>query len=70
MTAPLRPLVQAGTYRRAVFLLLGAVILLPYVLLAGVLARMVAQDAADRVAALLIAVVAAAIAVGYPEREG
>ena len=45
----LRPLVQAGTYRRAVFLLLGAVILLPYVLLVAVLARMVAQDPADRV---------------------
>ena len=30
MTAVLRPLVQAVTYRRAVFLLLGAVILLPW----------------------------------------
>ena len=70
MTAVLRPLVQAGTYRRAVFLLLGAVILLPYLLLVAVLARMVAQDSADRVAALLIAVVAAAIAAVPPFLSG
>jgi signal transduction histidine kinase len=70
MTALLRPLVQAGTYRRAVFLLLGAVILLPYLLLVTVLARMVAQDSANRVAALLIAAVAAAIAAVPPFLSG
>ena len=65
MISLLRPLVRAGTYRRAVFLLLGAVILLPYLLLVAMLAGMVAQDATDRVVALLIALVAAAIA-GVP----
>jgi signal transduction histidine kinase len=70
MTALLRPLVQAGTYRRAVFLLLGAVILLPYVLLVGVLARMVAQDSADRVVALLVAVVATTMAAVPPFLSG
>ncbi len=33
MSRLLRPLTRASTYRRAVFLLLGSVILLPYVLL-------------------------------------
>jgi signal transduction histidine kinase len=59
---PLGPLIRASTYRRAVHLLLGAVILLPYVLLGGVLVRMVA----DATATLLIAAVAAAIAAVPP----
>jgi signal transduction histidine kinase len=66
MTALLRPLIRARTYRRAVHLLLGAVILLPYVLLATVLAQMVESDADDRAAAVLIAVAASAIAVVPP----
>lgn len=70
MIALLRPLIRAGTYRRAVFLLLGAVILLPYLLLITVLARMVAQDSADRVVALLIATIAAAIAAVPPFLSG
>jgi signal transduction histidine kinase len=61
MRALLGPLVRASTYRRAVHLLLGAVILLPYVLLGGLLARSVVGDPRDRGAAVLIAVVAAAI---------
>jgi signal transduction histidine kinase len=56
-TRLLAPLIRASTYRRAVHLLLGAVILLPYVLLGGVLVRMVA----DATANLIIAAVAAAI---------
>jgi signal transduction histidine kinase len=58
----LAPLTRATTYRRAVHLLLGAVILLPYVLLGGVLARMVADDRAN----LILAAVAAAIAAVPP----
>ena len=61
-TRLLGPLSRASTYRRAVHLLLGAVILLPYVLLGGVLVRMVA----DATATLLIAAVAAAIAAVPP----
>jgi hypothetical protein len=48
MTALLRPPIRAGTYRRAVFLLLGALILPPYLLLVAVLARTAAGDTADR----------------------
>ena len=70
MSALLRPLIRAGTYRRAVFLLLGAVILLPYVLLAAVLAQLVARDAANRVAMLLIAVAATAIVAVPPFLSG
>ncbi len=57
----LRPLVRAGTYRRAVFLLLGAVILLPYLLLTGLLVRAVAQESGNRAGVVLVAVVAAVI---------
>jgi signal transduction histidine kinase len=63
---PLGPLTRASTYRRAVHLLLGAVILLPYVLLGGVLVRMVA----DATATLLIAAVAAAIVAVPPFLSG
>ncbi|HEX8929135.1 MAG TPA: two-component sensor histidine kinase, partial [Actinomycetota bacterium] len=52
--------------RRAVFLLLGSVLLLPYVLLAGLLGRMLVQDPENRAATLLIAVVAAAVALLPP----
>lgn len=50
MTSALRPLVRAETYRRAVFLLLGAVILLPYVLLAVLLGRMLVETPENRAA--------------------
>ncbi len=62
---PLGPLVRASTYRRAVYLLLGAVILLPYLLLATLLAR-VLIDPQHRGATVLIAVAAAAIAAVPP----
>jgi signal transduction histidine kinase len=52
--------------RRAVFLLLGSVLLLPYVLLAGFLGRMLLVDEENRGATLLIAVVAAAVALIPP----
>jgi signal transduction histidine kinase len=70
MSRLLRPLVRASTYRRAVFLLLGAVILLPYLLLAVVLGRMLAEDSANRAAELLIAAVAAAVAAVPPFLAG
>lgn len=66
MGALLRPLIRARTYRRAVFLLLGAVILLPYVLLTAVLGRMVAQDSANRGAAVVVAVAAGLVAAVPP----
>ena len=70
MSRLLGPLVRAGTYRRAVFLLLGAVILLPYLLLTGLLARMVALQSGDRAGVLLVAVVAAAIVLVPPFLAG
>jgi signal transduction histidine kinase len=70
MAALLRPLIRARTYRRAVHLLLGAVILLPYMLLTTALARMVAEDAAHRAAVLLIAATAGAIAAVPPFLSG
>jgi signal transduction histidine kinase len=71
MVAVLRPLTSARTYRRAVHLLLGAVILLPYVLLTAVLAQMLTEGiAADRAAAVLIALVAGAIAAVPPFLSG
>lgn len=66
----LAPLVRASTYRRAVFLLLGSVILLPYLLLTGLLARMVAQDPEHRAGVLLIAAVAGAIVLVPPFLSG
>jgi signal transduction histidine kinase len=70
MRGALRPLVRAGTYRRAVFLLLGAVILLPYLLLAVLLGRMLVETPANRAAVLLIAVAAGAIAAVPPFLSG
>ena len=66
----LAPLVRASTYRRAVYLLLGSVILLPYLLLTGLLARMVAQDPGQRAGVLLIAAVAGAIVLVPPFLSG
>ncbi|GLZ00556.1 histidine kinase [Actinoplanes sp. NBRC 103695] len=66
LLAPLR----ASTYRRAVFLLLGAVILLPYVLLAGLVGRTVLISTDDRVATLAIAVVVSLIGLVPPFLSG
>jgi signal transduction histidine kinase len=65
MTRLIGPLVRASTYRRAVYLLLGAVILLPYLLLATLLGRMLIEPQ-NRGAAVLIAVATAAIAAVPP----
>ncbi|MGN9911446.1 sensor histidine kinase [Phytohabitans sp. LJ34] len=62
MPAPLSPLVSGTTYRRGVHLLLGGVILLPYLLLGVVFADMLAGPRGGRTAALLLLVAAAAIA--------
>src|SRR2546421_7890728 len=59
--AVLAPLVSATTYRRGVHLLLGAVILLPYVLLGAVFARMLTDGASPRPVTLLILVATVAI---------
>jgi signal transduction histidine kinase len=53
-----------------VFLLLGAVILLPYLLLTGLLARMVALESGNRAGVLLVAVVAAVIVLVPPFLAG
>jgi signal transduction histidine kinase len=60
--AALAPLVSATTYRRGVHLLLGGVILLPYLLLGAVFADMLAGPRDERPAVLLLLVAAAAIA--------
>ncbi|MFE9205562.1 sensor histidine kinase [Micromonospora sp. NPDC007230] len=62
----LGPLVRGSTWRRAVFLLLGGVLALPYALLAAVFAQMLANDDAPRPVVfglLLVAVVLAAVPV-------
>ncbi len=59
--SPLGAPVRASTYRRAVFLLLGSVLLLPYLLLTGLLVRAVAQESGNRAGVLLVAAVAAVI---------
>jgi len=56
------PLLSAVTYRRAIHLLLGGVILLPYVLLGVVFARLWAMPQPPRAATLLLLAVAAVIA--------
>ncbi|MEU2613372.1 histidine kinase [Micromonospora sp. NPDC007271] len=62
----LGPLVRGSTWRRAVFLLLGGVLALPYALLAGAFAQMLAIDDVPRAVVfglLLVAVVLAAVPV-------
>ncbi|MFG3689407.1 sensor histidine kinase [Micromonospora sp. NPDC047740] len=62
----LGPLVRGSTWRRAVFLLLGGVLALPYALLAAVFAQMLANDDAPRPVVfglLLVAVLLAAVPV-------
>ncbi|SCF35364.1 Signal transduction histidine kinase [Micromonospora viridifaciens] len=62
----LGPLVRGSTWRRAVFLLLGGVLALPYALLAGAFAQMLAIDDVPRAVVfglLLVAVLIAAVPV-------
>ncbi|MDG4832887.1 histidine kinase [Solwaraspora sp. WMMD1047] len=56
LRAVLAPLVRASTYRRGVFLLLGGVILLPYVLLGVAFTQLLTTTTSRGVAALLLAV--------------
>lgn len=64
MRAPaiLAPLVTASTWRRGVFLLLGGVLALPYVLLVVTFAQMFAQDEVPLALVLALLVLAAGIA--------
>jgi signal transduction histidine kinase len=59
--AILVPLVSATTYRRGVHLLLGAVILLPYLLLAALFVRLLTDDTRPHLVALLFLVVTVVI---------
>lgn len=61
--AVIGPLVSGQTYRRGVYLLLGAVIALPYVLLTVAFAQMWSAADVDRVLTLLLIAVTAAIAI-------
>jgi signal transduction histidine kinase len=63
--AVLGPLVRGTTYRRGVFLLLGGVLLLPYVLLGVVFTQMLTAPVGPRLVILLLLAVAAGIA-GVP----
>ncbi|MFC7530754.1 sensor histidine kinase [Actinoplanes sp. GCM10030250] len=62
----LRPLTDAATYRRAVFLLLGAVLALPYLMSVGLLANTVFGDVEDRAAMFAVLAVAVVIALVPP----
>lgn len=66
----LRPLVRAATYRRAVFLLLGAVLALPYLMAVVLFAQMAAEDPRNRAGVLALAAVAALIAAAPPFLTG
>lgn len=57
-----RPLFSGPTYRRGVHLLLGGVILLPYVLLAATFAQMFGDDRVPRPVLVLLVAVSAVIA--------
>jgi hypothetical protein len=61
--AALAPLVRGSTYRRGVYLLLGGVVLLPYVLLGVTFARMLTEPGTPHAAVVLLLVVTAAIGV-------
>lgn len=61
----LTPLIRVDTYRRGVFLLLGGVILLPYVLLAAAFVNMFAEPHVPRPALALLMAVSVVI-VGVP----
>ncbi|MDG4785172.1 histidine kinase [Micromonospora sp. WMMD1102] len=62
LRAALAPLTSGATYRRGVFLLLGGVLLLPYLLLGTVFAEMLRSAEVPRPAVLLLLAVAATIA--------
>ncbi|WP_250035356.1 sensor histidine kinase [Paractinoplanes maris] len=62
----LRPLVSATTYRRAVFLLLGAVVLLPYALIGFLIAGMFLSAREDVAGVVVTGLVAAAVAAVPP----
>ncbi|MGX7670278.1 sensor histidine kinase [Plantactinospora sp. DSM 117369] len=62
LRAALAPLTSGATYRRGIFLLLGGVLLLPYLLLVTVFAEMLRTDEVPRPAVLLLIAVATAIA--------
>lgn len=62
----LRPLITAATYRRAVFLLLGAVLALPYTLGLGLLVRAVTADPEHWAGNLPIVLVAGVVALVPP----
>jgi signal transduction histidine kinase len=63
LAAALAPLLRGSTYRRGVYLLLGGVVLLPYVLLGVTFARMLAAGEGPRGAVLLLLAVTVVIAV-------
>ncbi|MEV6634552.1 histidine kinase [Actinoplanes sp. NPDC051470] len=66
LLAPMR----ASTYRRAVFLLLGTVILLPYLLLAGLIGQSLLTTTDNRAAMLGIAAVVAVVGLVPPFLSG
>jgi signal transduction histidine kinase len=66
----LRPLTSATTYRRGVFLLLGGVVLLPYGLVAAMLARAYADGGDNRAGVLATAFVALLIGAVPPFLAG
>ncbi|MGW4640290.1 sensor histidine kinase [Sphaerisporangium sp. NPDC004334] len=68
--AAVRPLVSGGTYRRAVHLLLGGVLLLPYLLVAGMLAQTFAVGQVPRVVLALVLALTVAIGVVPPFLRG
>ena len=63
MTRVLAPLVRGSTYRRGVHLLLGSVIVLPYVLLAVVFVSLLTSDDVPRPATWLVILIGVGIAV-------
>ncbi|WP_213453398.1 histidine kinase [Rhizomonospora bruguierae] len=63
LRAALAPLVSGATYRRLVHLLLGGVILLPYVLLGAAFARLLTADSPLPAALLLLTVATGIVAV-------
>ncbi|GAA3754503.1 histidine kinase [Plantactinospora mayteni] len=62
LRAALAPLTSGATYRRGVFLLLGGVLLLPYLLLVTVFVDLLRADDVPRLAVLPLVVAAAVIA--------
>ncbi|MEU4422361.1 histidine kinase [Actinoplanes sp. NPDC024001] len=70
MSRLLRPLVTAATYRRAVFLLLGAVLALPYALGTGLLVQTVVRSGGSEPGLLASIAVAAVIALIPPFLSG